>query len=367
MNPTFDLVTRKDQLIQTTTYSPNELICKTGSVDEDKLQDVLVQIDGARVLEEMNITYLYVADPVITDIHPKKSFYSGGITLTVEGSNLNTIQTPMVYAIIDGFKTISENCTKSGETDAIHCPSPRYKNTSAVSGLSMVKGKNGSEYVSARLGFEMDGVASVTADNLHSHIATLEYVTDPVLENFTEVKLYHEHQPYLVINGYRLMHAANKHDVKVIIGCEFCNVTFASNVEILCKPPVDKPACGKSKEEPLDVYVWIGYFHQSVGFFAYETSVKETSNPTYMIVAVLLATAVIVIVVSIFAYCKCRTKHRVPSNDVTSVVFRRNQTEEMNERRTTASASHACARETSNIYDVIHDHEYHNCFFWFFC
>ncbi|XP_053377900.1 plexin-B-like [Mercenaria mercenaria] len=244
-----------------------KLECSTTSEDPSKLNkplDMAVAFDGAYATVNENITYRYVTDPNITAILPRKSFQCGGRTLTVKGTNLNSIQKPKIYAVIGSMKMKSEECRRGDIEEVIYCPSPTYTETHGK------RKKRSSGPIQAKLGFEMDDVSSVTADNLPNDLAILMYYPDPVLENFTETKIYQELQEHLIIKGKGLKLAADEHDVTIEIDCEKCNVTSMTNEAIICEPPTEKPVCGNIKDHKLIVTVNVGFLQRNVGIIQYE-------------------------------------------------------------------------------------------------
>ncbi|XP_053391294.1 plexin-B-like [Mercenaria mercenaria] len=327
-----------------------KLECNTTSGDPSKLNkplDMTVAFDGVNVTVSENITYRYVADPNITAILPRKSFQSGGRRLTVKGTNLNSIQKPKIYAVLGSMKMKSEECIGDDKEGAIYCPSPKYRET------EMKRKKRTSGPVQAKLGFEMDDVSSVTADNLPNDLAILMYYPDPVLENFTEVNVYKELKEYLVIKGKGLKLAADENDVTIEIECEKCNVTSITNEAIICEPPTEKPVCGKLKDHKLFVTVRIGYFTQIVGYIAYfESEATTASNMNTVLLVVVLILILFIGIGGLLAYRRLKAKINEERN---KVVFRKSETAEPDEQRITSTVSYAYARDSSDQYDFIPD------------
>ncbi|XP_053377903.1 plexin-A1-like isoform X2 [Mercenaria mercenaria] len=294
--------------------NPNELVCKTSTAYKSQLNkqlDVVVHINGTRVSADKNMTYTYVEDPKITSIHPKRSFQSGGRALTIEGSNLFATQIPMMYAVIDGVQMGPENCTRDN-TAVIYCPTPKYIDPSTGS-------VEETDFVNARLGFKMDSVTSVTADNLPLNLGNIMYYPDPSLQNFTEVMEVNNTQDHVVIKGTRLSLAADGPDVKVYIGCGTCDVISMTAEVIVCKPPEDKPVCDESNEQQFIVNVSIGNFHQSVGLLSFKVksqSAKPSNIGTLVIVIAVICVTVILSTGAILMFCRYRKKHSEGGNTI---------------------------------------------------
>ncbi|XP_060604285.1 plexin-A1-like [Ruditapes philippinarum] len=256
--------------------SSTKRVCTTtaGNVnDQDKALDVNIQFDGANAIISEDVAYTYVKDPNITSISPKESFKSGGRTLTIEGDNLHALQRPKIYAVIGNRRLKSEDCTREDDGGVIYCPSPRYTDN-----RNKRRKRSDSSSQEARIGFEMDDVASVKAENLPRNIAVLLYFEDPSIKNFTEDKQYTE---YLSIKGERFDVAAVQSDVVIEIGCERCNVTSMAHEYIICKPPTEEPKCShRVKSHKFIVNVNIGFLSRNVGNITYnDPSVKPLDDP----------------------------------------------------------------------------------------
>ncbi|XP_053379571.1 uncharacterized protein LOC123527872 isoform X2 [Mercenaria mercenaria] len=361
-----------------TTRNLRQITCKTKDMflNEPTPLEVVVEIDGARVLGNMSLKYNYSEDPFIKKIHPLTSFASGGRTLIVEGTNLHVVGKPKIYAVFDvdpwryryfEIKSEMETCTMVGQpgSTTLNCTFPIY------SYKNKTKEEDGAP---ARLGFEMDDVLSVTAYNLPSNIAAVQYFSDPVLTNFTEDLVYNGGR--IAIKGKLNRHMLAESDyVKVYIGCELCNEITLSTKAIGCEPPVNKPVCWENGTQPLPIDVEIGYFRQRVGFLVYKedtttqsmktdaeitTVVFTTSDdPNNMITAVIVLTVLVVAaviaigIISLISYRKNRNRRGGELN--TPVVYRRNETAESNVNRNTSAVLHISRRATTVIYDDIAD------------
>ncbi|XP_053404866.1 plexin-2-like [Mercenaria mercenaria] len=381
--------------ILTKTIAPNNLICKTMGLNSysktDVTSEVVVKIDGAEVLGNLN--YTYFEDPFIKEIHPKTSFASGGRLVTVVGMHLHGIKMPKLYSTLEyevdnrlarTYVSELQNCTKPNGTVDLHCRIPRCPDERVIT-------KKG---VFTRLGFEMDDVSSVSDYNLPSNVAYLRYFPDPKLKPVNDVSS----QKAILIEGDGLDLAADKSDVKVMIDCQ-SYVTAVSSGKIVFKLPVDRPVCSNRTELPLNISVQIGYFSQTIGSITFEltettipvsdttsqqkvtttvpdttsqqkvtTTVPDTTSQpnesTNTVVIIALVVLVVVIILSagigiLHVYRKYRALRNQTRNQTSNIVeFRTFQNEESDERRvirTTSTASYAYAQYTSGQYDYIHD------------
>ena len=124
---------------------------------EEKLR---VKFDnGFRSFDFYN--YFYVEDPTITWVESGsgrnkgevRGIPSGGMNVSVKGTNLNVIQTPLMYVEIDGVKYVS-NCTKLTPNE-MRCETP----TVPLEKLEFYG--DDKEYIELDYGFIMDNVKGV--------------------------------------------------------------------------------------------------------------------------------------------------------------------------------------------------------------
>ena len=130
-----------------------------------------------------------------------KGIPSGGINITVRGTNFEYIQEPKMYVLHDGTRYVGPCRVASNRV--MHCQSP------SVSTLTNAAWKNRETPEPKRLdyGFIMDNVEGV--QNLSSHLKVSQYVyfyPDPEFSKFDdpfEIKLYKS--DYLTLNGKNLL------------------------------------------------------------------------------------------------------------------------------------------------------------------
>ncbi|XP_053401522.1 plexin A3-like isoform X2 [Mercenaria mercenaria] len=369
--------------ILTKKIASDNLFCKTEGLNSytttDVTSEVVVKIDGAKVLGNLKFTYLEA--PFIKEIHPKTSFASGGSILTVVGRHLHGIKMPKLYSTTEhrwGGNTVSElqNCTKPNGTVDLHCPTPRYPGKTVIP-------EGG---VFTRLGFEMDDVPSVSDYNLPSNVAYLQYFPDPKLKHINDVK---SSERFIRIEGDDLDLAADESDIKVLIDCEAYDVFDVVKRTIAFEIPADRPVCSKTTDLPLNISVQIGYFSQTIGSITFESNRSDLTETTMPVsnttsqqkvtktapdtthqpdesnstkTAVIIALVVLVVVIILFAgigSLHVYRKYRAMRNQTRDIVeFRTFQNEESDERRgirTISTVSYAYARYTSGLYDYIHD------------
>ena len=248
----------------------NHAICVTaGSSRTDKLDVKMIFDHGkARVLKKKR--FEYVEDPRIefafsgntgSGAKIPKGIPSGGINITVHGTNFEYIQKPKMYVKHEGHK-FSGPCQVASNR-VMHCQSP------AVESLTNTAWTNREtpEPIRLNYGFIMDNVTRVKDLSRQLAGSPSQYVyfyPDPEFTTFQDkgqVKLYKS--DYLTLDGKNLNRASKEGDMRVQIGTKWCNVTSVSLNQLTCKPPDSQPAAigkdGKIDPNVLpDVTVMIG-------------------------------------------------------------------------------------------------------------
>lgn len=165
-------------------------------------EKVRVRFDnGVRTFEDY--TFLYVEDPTITLVESSsgqrqpKGIPAGGITVTVKGTNLNSVQRPLMYVEIDGVK-YNSSCVIESSSD-MKCKSPRVPEDK----LKSLFNDNDGDHVELDYGFIMDDVQSVRslATRQFNRFSKFLMYPNPVYYEFTEderIKYYKS--DYLTIN-----------------------------------------------------------------------------------------------------------------------------------------------------------------------
>ncbi|ESO91422.1 hypothetical protein LOTGIDRAFT_105554 [Lottia gigantea] len=223
------------------------LICQTTKVQQpERKSPIKLYYDGQ--VFTLNRDFIYKPDPIITRIHPRKSIASGGRYLNVEGSNFDCIQKPKMFAYVPtgggDYEVTNPTLCKSVSASMIKCPTPPLPPMRNV-----VRSKRSTPIVKVQLGFNMDGVLSLTNLTGAGVRNILTYFPDPVVHNFTEegnIKTFKGEM--LIIEGRDLTEASDKDDVKVMIGGKHCNVTTLSSNQIVCLPPPTQPNKGDGVE-----------------------------------------------------------------------------------------------------------------------
>ncbi|XP_052083151.1 plexin-A4-like isoform X5 [Mytilus californianus] len=305
-------VTVNDKECNFTSKTKTQIKCRLppGKLGNAKIS---VKVDGNEIRQDMagNISFTYVADPLISKIYPLKSFQSGGRRLTVVGTNINVIDQPKMFVWTNSVMSSLTNCQVKNET-FMFCPSPklltRYRRLRRSTAL-----------MTAAIGFIMDNAVNV--QNLTGINNQLQYFPDPLVYRFDpdkedndNVKLFKSE--IVIINGKNLMVAAKREDVQVAIGNANCNVTNLSEDQIVCNPPSSqpKPTAGYSRSDIPAVVVQIGNEKYFVGYLEYE-SAKQIGIPLDYIIGGVAGVGLFIIVTIIICCCIYRRQKNKSKRD----------------------------------------------------
>ncbi|KAJ8386073.1 hypothetical protein AAFF_G00177620 [Aldrovandia affinis] len=171
---------------------------------------VAVNVD--RALLQRDLRFQYVEDPTILKLEPEWSIFSGNTAVTVTGTNLDVIQSPMIRAKYNGRETVNTCIVISSST--MLCQAPELP----VSLSQSDEAEQPDEF-----GFILDDVQSVKALNT----TRFTYHPNPVLET-------------LSMSGVLELKPGSpiilKLNFSVLIGEKPCTVTI-SDTQLLCESP----------------------------------------------------------------------------------------------------------------------------------
>ncbi|XP_044136230.1 hepatocyte growth factor receptor isoform X1 [Bufo gargarizans] len=124
---------------------------------------IMLKIDNAR--REASASFTYRDDPVISKIHPTKSFLSGGSTIIAQGSNLNVVASPrMVIQLSEPNIQYNMTCVHKSSSEIICTSTPS------------LKGLNLAPPIVTQVFFVFDGAISSAFEFI--------YVNNPVFKKF---------------------------------------------------------------------------------------------------------------------------------------------------------------------------------------
>uniref|UniRef100_A0AAQ5ZWK4 Sema domain-containing protein n=1 Tax=Amphiprion ocellaris TaxID=80972 RepID=A0AAQ5ZWK4_AMPOC len=186
---------------------------------------VSVSIDKAHLQKDLQ--FEYVEDPTITKIEPEWSIYSGHTTVTVTGTNLDIIQTPLIRAKYNGHETL--NLCRVLSPTSMQCQAPELP-------ISLARQQEVPERPD-EFGFKLDDVQALMALNNTNFI----YYPNPEFE-LLSVSGVLELKPGspIILKGRNFLPPTNSGNGKlnytVLIGEKPCMLTV-SETQLLCESP----------------------------------------------------------------------------------------------------------------------------------
>uniref|UniRef100_A0A8C2K847 Plexin A4 n=1 Tax=Cyprinus carpio TaxID=7962 RepID=A0A8C2K847_CYPCA len=186
---------------------------------------VSVFVDKAHIHKDLK--FEYVEDPTITKLEPEWSIFSGNTPVTVTGTNLDIIQTPLIRAKYKNLETV--NICQVLSPTIMQCMAPELP-------YSLNRQKEVPERPD-EFGFILDNVQSVLALNNTNFM----YYPNPVFEPLT-VSGVQELKPGspIILKGRNFLPPApggnGKLNYTVLIGDKPCTLTV-SETQLLCESP----------------------------------------------------------------------------------------------------------------------------------
>ncbi|XP_058498972.1 plexin-D1 [Solea solea] len=202
---------------------------------------------------ELSTTYTYEKNPTISFIHPKKSYLSGGRTITVKGQGFDLVQSVTMQVLGIG----ETHCTVLSST-IITCLSPASSQSQQTSAEFFLNGVlyTGDSPFSDEEPEEEEG-------ELHKGHFMLEYVEDPQFFTASKEKLikHHPGEPLtLIINKGPSDLELAPEEYSVMIGSYPCNISFHNDQLFHCTIN----GLLSSSERELPVTVQVGNFHRII-------------------------------------------------------------------------------------------------------
>ncbi|KAG7454615.1 hypothetical protein MATL_G00261630 [Megalops atlanticus] len=185
---------------------------------------VSVSVDKAHL--QPDLRFEYVEDPTILKLEPEWSIFSGNTPVTVTGTNLDIIQSPMIRAKYNGLETL--NTCRVRSSAAMLCQAPELP-------ISLSRQREVAEQPD-EFGFVLDDVRSVQALN-----TSFTYFPNPVFEALsTSGVLELKPGSPIILKGRNFLPPApggnGKLNFSVLIGEKPCPLTV-SNTQLLCESP----------------------------------------------------------------------------------------------------------------------------------
>ncbi|CAG5119895.1 unnamed protein product, partial [Candidula unifasciata] len=267
---------------------------------------VLVSIDRATVMAMENgvpLQFSYMADPVIKNILPQRSILSGGIPLTVTGSNLDASVTPQLrgtYGSNNADLGISSPCQVGPEGTQMICPSLN------VSGVIKKLDKPPE---SVRIYFWYDG-NKVYRDSVTAGSLFLQYYPDPEFLQLPQMVSEHDvSSGEIVFSGRNLDFGVTIPDIHISIGSKPCTVTSLTSTELKCQPDVS--GLKVNEKEKYSVQIQVGHLvfnNSQIGYVEFVQPAQAGSlSPAFtaLIIIILLIVAAVIILLIVMKRQRC--------------------------------------------------------------
>ncbi|KAM8817764.1 hepatocyte growth factor receptor isoform 2-T2 [Rhynchonycteris naso] len=165
-------------------------------------------------------SFSYQEDPIVYEIHPTKSFISGGSTITGVGKNLNSVSIlRMVINVREAGRNFTVACQRRSNSEIICCTTPSLQQLNLQLPLK------------TKAFFMLDGI--------HSKYFDLIYVHNPVFKPFEKpVMVSVGNENILEIKGNDIDPEAVKGEV-LKVGNKSCETIDSRAEAVLCTVPSD--------------------------------------------------------------------------------------------------------------------------------
>ncbi|KAK3610517.1 hypothetical protein CHS0354_008946 [Potamilus streckersoni] len=323
--------------------SSSRFICETDS--QPKVKDGVIKVIVDKLYDATSNGHFSFVDPQVGGINPTRGPRSGGTTLTIFGTHMNTgsiravdvggsscsvisggttitvmsthmeiIQNPEFFVEINN-KKITRKCSPLNDLLAwLVCPTPPLD--------TMGENITQTSPKEVHYGFNLDGVSKYRNISHDPLFGPLLYYPDPVLDLFPSpsgkgMKKYQK-DSQLVIKGKFRSISPLMADLMVMVGEEKCIGPASTDDAVTCTPPKD-PKGIDGKGNAL-VEIQIGNFRETVGYLSYH-EIEEASKPIALgiILGVVLPIIAIIILLAICVIRRHR-KHKPSKNYIPDVL-----------------------------------------------
>uniref|UniRef100_A0A8P4KQT2 Plexin D1 n=1 Tax=Dicentrarchus labrax TaxID=13489 RepID=A0A8P4KQT2_DICLA len=202
---------------------------------------------------ELSTTYTYEKNPIINSIYPKRSYLSGGRTITVKGQGFDLVQSVIMQVLEIGKTVMVSN-------SMITCPSHASSQSQQTSVQFFL---NGVLYTGDSPSSYDSGEAEDEDEETHKVHFQLEYVEDPQFFTANKEKLikHHPGEPLtLIINKGPSDLELVPEEYSVMVGSYPCNISFHNDQLFHC---TINGLLGSSERE-LPVTVQVGNFRHTI-------------------------------------------------------------------------------------------------------
>ncbi|CAH1787331.1 unnamed protein product, partial [Owenia fusiformis] len=313
-----DAVGRPCNITSDTTLSDNMTSIVTCATQSSVISqgNITVYLDyGIEInaLDNVNRTYAYMENPVVTDMLNNRAPVSGGVNIRIIGNFLTSVSDPEMTVKIQYEDTfvntdIKQVCTPQNLT-LMTCPVPDL--SEVVMRIANETGENITTTLQKTnfwSGLQLDGVKSF--NNLTE---ALPNNTNTKLQIFPDLELGKMKEIFYANTWFRIMTLSipvitpsggvTAEDMRVKVGDGECEVQLLTAKELLCKLPEEQPGYGELEAGPnfsLFTLAQVGEIGRkySVGHVIYV--------PMVWIISLSAAAFVILVVVTVCIVRRCR-------------------------------------------------------------
>ncbi|XP_060079157.1 hepatocyte growth factor receptor-like [Ylistrum balloti] len=336
-------------------YNRTMIACETtahtpGGLGRELSGPVVVNIDGTDFPIYTDFTYM--TDSLISKVTPPRSMASGGINLTVTGTNLHIVSDPQIGVTIVKSKKSppTQKCKATSDGRTMYCPSVNI--TGFVEENLPLKSE---EY---HIWFKMDGIKKLgPKEFVDQSWMIFRYYPDPIFYMFSDsghLRSIDIAETTLDIKGEYLNYGISKVDVVVRVGTNgLCDVIDLKNTVMTCTLH-NKPAEASSQKHRVTVKA--GGIKKDIGFLVF-TEKEETAPITTIIIVTIIIVIIVLLIIllivmkkkEIFIFGKTSDPYMAHYQAVRTDVNGQNRANDYTEQR--MSESGAAASLLSGIDD----------------
>ncbi|XP_078275786.1 plexin-B2-like [Rhinoraja longicauda] len=313
----------------TLTTFDKSLICITGiyniTTSQAHATNVTVYVHyGNKAIKEIQSNHFsYVPNPIIIEVQPKKSIFSGGRNITVFGQGFDAVQKRIMRIKVQGQ---GDSLVDKNETEALN----NSNNTMLIFPSPPAN--------------QMKVLIFIILDNFSKNIE-FHYVEDPHFNPFPSGILVLK-QASIIVAGTRLNDAMTAEEVKAYIGVEECKVTTLSVKDFVCTPPDKQPPPKRVKRDTNydlpEFVVKMGYREYMLGKVKYDTPTKLHLD---LILPLVLIPMLLIIGVAVYCY---RRKSQQAEREYKKIQLQLESLEE--------SVRDRCKKEFTDLVTEMEDH-----------
>ncbi|XP_075926809.1 plexin-B3-like isoform X3 [Petromyzon marinus] len=332
-------VTVGNAICRNVEVTESEVKCRTSSYPEPGEAEVVLNY-GPLAQRRLSGLYTYTLDPEVHNVEPKESFISGGRTILVTGTNLDSVEQPLVRVeVVAAASSWSTPVSSDPSNDAARRRrSRRWARRSRAVAASSTLCRPGT----AQRHRKPQGTAvlaedccevlnetsmscyspSVSAvvppgastrllfimDDLQLDYGQFRYVSDPKM-----LPLNHEDpsKPYkfkpgslIVAKGENLKQAISQVEVRATLGDQECEIRTLTDNDLYCNPSASAP----TPKRTVNFTVNMGYLEYNLGPVEYDMEVTNNFPFEAQVGVGVAATVLILLVIAVILIYRRKSK-----------------------------------------------------------